>query len=74
LLQTISRAGRNVKCAFSLLAVHFRAKHLYLWTNEILQIVAAASLPPDVPLVRQGWRTYEPTLTSESQALGERTA
>jgi len=27
--------------------------------NEILQIVEAASLPPDVPLVRQGWRTYE---------------
>ncbi len=41
------------------------AKHLDLRYNEIIQIVEAASLPPDVPFVRQGWRTYEPALASE---------
>jgi len=41
------------------------AKSLCPSCDEIIQIVEAASLPPDVPLVRQGWRTYEPALASE---------
>jgi len=39
-----------------------RVKSLDLTCGEILQLVEAASLPPDGPLVRQGWRTYEPAL------------